>query len=61
MRKIQMNKDRRKYEAQMPNDIWQSDVMHGPKLLIDGKNKKTYLIDFIDDHSRYRRYQNDNQ
>jgi transposase InsO family protein len=52
MRKIQMNKDRRKYEAQMPNDIWQSDVMHGPRLLIDGKNKKTYLIAFIDDHSR---------
>jgi len=52
MRKTQMNKDRRKYEAQMPNDIWQSDVMHGPRLLIDGKNKKTYLIAFIDDHSR---------
>ena len=52
MRKTPMNQDRRKYEAQMPNDIWQSDVMHGPRLLIDGKNKKTYLIAFIDDHSR---------
>jgi len=52
MRKTTMNKDRRKFEAQMPNDIWQSDVMHGPRLLIDGKNKKTYLIAFIDDHSR---------
>jgi putative transposase len=52
MRKTQMNKDRRKYEAQMPNDIWQSDVMHGPRLLINGKNQKTYLIAFIDDHSR---------
>jgi transposase InsO family protein len=52
MRISPMNKDRRKYEAQMPNDIWQSDVMHGPRLLIGGKNKKTYLIAFIDDHSR---------
>ena len=52
MRKTPMIKDRRKFEAQMPNDIWQSDVMHGPRLLIDGKHKKTYLIAFMDDHSR---------
>ena len=52
MRKKTMIEDRRKFEAQMPNDIWQSDVMHGPRLYIDGKNKKTYLIAFIDDHSR---------
>ena len=52
MRISPMNIDMRKYEAQMPNDIWQSDVMHGPRLLIGGKNKKTYLIAFIDDHSR---------
>lgn len=52
MRKRTMNEDRRKFEAQMPNDIWQSDVMHGPRLYADGKCKKTYLIAFIDDHSR---------
>lgn len=44
--------DRRRFEAEFPNDLWQSDVMHGPKLKIDGKLKKTYLIAFIDDHSR---------
>ncbi|RZB31500.1 MAG: hypothetical protein SRB2_04469 [Desulfobacteraceae bacterium Eth-SRB2] len=22
--------DRRKFEAELPNDLWQSDVMHGP-------------------------------
>ena len=44
--------DRRRFEAEFPNDIWQSDVMHGPKLKIDGKIRKTYLIAFIDDHSR---------
>jgi len=44
--------DRRKFEAELPNDIWQSDVMHGPKLLVGDRNRKTYLIFFIDDHSR---------
>ncbi len=45
-------KDRRKFEAEAPNDLWQSDVMHGPMVLVDGKQRKTYLTAFIDDHSR---------
>ncbi len=44
--------DRRRFEAELPNDIWQSDVMHGPKVVVGGKRRKTYLIAFIDDHSR---------
>ena len=48
--------DRRKFEAELPNDLWQSDVMHGPMLLSgdkgDKKLHKAYLIAFIDDHSR---------
>lgn len=44
--------DRRKFEAASPNDLWQSDVMHGPRALINGIRKKTYLIAIIDDHSR---------
>jgi len=44
--------DRRKFEAELPNDLWQSDVMHGPKLRVGNTRKKTYLIAFIDDHSR---------
>ena len=45
--------DRRKFEAELPNDLWQSDVMHGPKLGVGGERaRKTYLIAFIDDHSR---------
>lgn len=44
--------DRRKYEAQLPNDLWQADVMHGPKVDCNGKWKKAYLIAIIDDHSR---------
>jgi hypothetical protein len=44
--------DRRRFEAALPNDLWQSDVMHGPSVSVDGKNRKTYLIAFIDDMSR---------
>ena len=46
------NVDRRKFEAELPNDIWQSDVMHGPYVTVAGRQRKTYLIAFIDDHSR---------
>ena len=52
MDKLPTPEDRRKFEAQQPNDIWQSDVMHGPKVAVSGKQRKTYLIAFIDDHSR---------
>ncbi len=48
--------DRRKFEAELPNDLWQSDVMHGPKVNVDGKMKKAYLIAIIDDHSRLITY-----
>ncbi len=44
--------DRRKFEAELPNDLWQSDVMHGPRVDVGGKMRKTYLIGIIDDHSR---------
>ena len=44
--------DRRKFEAELPNDLWQSDVLHGPKVDVDGRQKKTYLIAILDDHSR---------
>lgn len=29
--------DRRRFEAELPNDLWQSDVMHGPSVTVDGK------------------------
>jgi putative transposase len=44
--------DRRRFEAELPNDLWQSDVMHGPSVTVGGKNRKAYLIAFIDDMSR---------
>ena len=46
------HEDRRRFEAELPNDLWQSDCMHGPRVEHQGKNRKTYLIAFIDDHSR---------
>jgi len=44
--------DRRRYEAEDPNELWQSDVMHGPTVQVDGRQRKAYLIAFLDDHSR---------
>jgi putative transposase len=31
--------DRRKFEAEMPNDIWQSDVMHGPFVFVNSRRR----------------------
>jgi putative transposase len=44
--------DRRRYEAQYPNDIWQSDVMHGPRVEVENGHRKAYLVGFLDDQSR---------
>jgi transposase InsO family protein len=45
-------RDRRKFEVELPNDLWQSDAMHGPKVDLDGRMRKSYLLAFLDDHSR---------
>ena len=44
--------DRRKFEVQMSNDLWQSDCMHGPRVFHEGKQRKSYLFALLDDHSR---------
>jgi transposase InsO family protein len=44
--------DRRRFECELVNDMWQSDCMHGPRVLVDGKMRKSYLFAIIDDHSR---------
>lgn len=44
--------DKRKFEAKHPNDLWQSDVMHGPEIVHQNRQRKTYLIAVMDDHSR---------
>ncbi len=37
-----------RFEAAAPNDLWTGDAMHGPSV----GGAKTYLLAFIDDHSR---------
>jgi putative transposase len=44
--------DRRRFEAELPNDLWQSDALHGPKVLEDGKLRQSFIFAIIDDHSR---------
>jgi hypothetical protein len=47
------NADRRRFEAEFPNQLWQCDVLHGPLVKMpSGPMKKSYLIAIIDDHSR---------
>lgn len=45
-------KDRRKFEAELPNDLWQADCMHGPYVIEGGKRRKAFLFAIVDDHSR---------
>ena len=47
-----VQQDRRRFEAELPNDLWQSDVMHGPSVEVEGRQRKAFLIAIIDDHSR---------
>ena len=44
--------DRRAFEMEFANDMWDADTSHGPYLTIDNKKVKTYLIALIDDASR---------
>ncbi len=45
----------RRFEAERPNQIWQSDILYGPYLPDPNnpeRNKRTYLVAFLDDFSR---------
>jgi len=44
--------ERRRFETEYPNELWQADCMHGPQVVVDGKSRKAYLFGLIDDHSR---------
>jgi len=44
--------DRRRFETELANETWQSDALHGPRVTVEGKERKTYLFAFIDDCSR---------
>lgn len=52
VKKPEKKQDMRKFEVQMSNDLWQSDCMHGPRVIHEGRPRKTYLFALLDDHSR---------
>lgn len=52
MRKRVIKEERRRYEKEMPNEVWQADTSYGPYIIINGEKYRTYLIHFIDDYSR---------
>jgi len=48
------SKDRRRFSFALANELWMSDVMHGPSVLDeeDRRRHKTYLIALLDDATR---------
>ena len=44
--------EHRSYVAKYAGDICYGDVMHGPKLMINGRMQKVYLVSLMDDASR---------
>ena len=47
------NKDVRAFEFRNFGELWVSDFMHGPRVLYEGRKRKTYLLAILDDASRY--------
>jgi transposase InsO family protein len=46
-------KDRRRFAFEDANELWMSDVMHGPAVTAEGRRKqRSYLIALIDDATR---------
>ena len=45
-------KELRRFEADYPGDIVYGDVMHGPRVVINGKTQHSYLVSLMDDKSR---------
>lgn len=46
------NKDRRRFAFEKAGEMWMSDVMHGPSVIVEGLKRKTYLVAFLDDATR---------
>jgi transposase InsO family protein len=44
--------EKRRFSAQFAGSIWYGDVMHGPRLPLGGRIRKTYLVSLMDDASR---------
>jgi putative transposase len=44
--------EHRSFVAECAGSIWYGDVMHGPKVVVRGQWRKTYLVSLFDDASR---------
>lgn len=44
--------EKRSFVAESAGAIWYGDVMHGPRVNVDGKLRKAYLVSLFDDASR---------
>jgi transposase InsO family protein len=44
--------EHRRFVAEHANAIWYGDVMHGPTVMVKGRNRKVYLVSLMDDASR---------
>jgi len=49
---LRLPQDRRRFETELVNDLWQADCMHGPRVIHEKKLRKSFLFAIIDDHSR---------
>jgi putative transposase len=44
--------ERRTFVTEQAGDIWYGDVLHGPRVMFDGRKRKSYLVSLLDDASR---------
>jgi len=49
---VSMPEEKRRFCAEHAGSIWYGDVMHGPRLPLAGRVRKTYLVSLLDDASR---------
>ena len=54
LKQAAIKKEMKRYQTRFANELWQADVMHGPRVphKPGGPGKKTYLFAVIDDASR---------
>ena len=46
-------RERRTFRHREPGEFWMGDVLHGPRVIAEGRVRKSYLIAFIDSATRF--------
>jgi len=49
---VSQPEEKRRFVAEHAGSIWYGDVLHGPRLPLAGRVRKTYLVSLLDDASR---------